>query len=106
MQGKLKQNLLNSSGQIDISVVFNGSSQCYITKKAFYFGIFTYLKAVFESFAHQIQSDWIYAGIQGGHVDANVVQYQQKAAKPQKIQMCLSKICCFECAFIADFMFL
>lgn len=41
----------------------------------------SYLKAVFESFAHQIQSYWINAGIQGGHVDANVVQYQQKAVK-------------------------
>lgn len=39
----------------------------------------TRLKAVFESLAHQIQSDWINAGIQRSHVDTNVVQNQQKA---------------------------
>lgn len=39
------------------------------------------LKAIFESFAHQIQSDWIDAGIQRSHVDSNVVQNQQKAQK-------------------------
>lgn len=51
-------------------------------QKDLYCGILpSYLKAVFESFAHQIESNWINAGIHGGHVDANVVQYQQETTK-------------------------
>lgn len=49
---------------------------------------YSYLKAVFESFAHQIQSYRINAGIQGSHVDADVVQHQQKAAKNNPKHVC------------------
>lgn len=53
---------------------------------------YSHLKAVFESFAHQIQSYRINAGIQGGHVDANVVQHQQKAVRniPKHVFVALS----------------
>lgn len=47
------------------------------------------LKAVFESFAHQIQSDWINTGIQRSHVDANVVQNQQKTQKFTSVRVTL-----------------
>lgn len=41
----------------------------------------SYLKAILESFAHQIQSNGINAGIQRCHVDTNVVQDQKKAVR-------------------------
>lgn len=49
---------------------------------------YSYLKAVFESFAHQIQSYRINAGIQGGHIDADIIQHQQKAAKNHPKYVC------------------
>lgn len=39
----------------------------------------SYLKAVLESFAHQIQSYRIDAGIQWSHVNTNVVHHKKKA---------------------------
>lgn len=74
MQEKTKKQFARCL-QIEILMILKGYIWCQITK-SFSFELFSYLKAVFESFAHQIQSDWINAGIQGGHVDANIIQYQ------------------------------
>lgn len=57
------------------------------SQDTFYLRRIPYLKAVFESLAHQIQSDWINAGIQRSHVDTNVVQNQQKTARNPNVSV-------------------
>lgn len=38
-------------------------------------------KAALEALADHVEGDWVDAGVDGGHVDANVVQHQEEAKR-------------------------
>lgn len=38
----------------------------------------TYLEAVLKLLADKVEDDGVYAGVDGGHVDAQIVQHQQE----------------------------
>lgn len=44
-------------------------------KRLFYSNSFSHLEAVFELLADEIEGDRVNAGVQGGHVDADVIHH-------------------------------